>query len=139
MPGTARRRRISPLVFIIATVALLLAVDGGISPAAAVDRWVGSVVLNGTPVDFIVLVNPGVSASWEWRFRGVQLASGFLDASVSGSTVKGTLFTTGGAVYQPGVCCRPCSFSGRIIGNHAEGTTDAASCEAIAPWVLDKK
>jgi hypothetical protein len=130
----------SPWVFVIVIVAVaLLAVDGGMSTAAAVDRWQGTIVIGGNPIAFTVLINPGVSATWEWRFRGVQLASGFLTASVSGSTVTGTLFTTGGVVFQPGACCAPCNFSGTVNGNQAQGTGDAATCGEASPWVLTKQ
>lgn len=140
MPGNVRRLLGYRWAFIIVIAVLIMAVEGGISSAAAVDRWVGSIVLEGIPFTFIVLVNPGVSASWEWRFSGVQIASGFLSASVSGSTVKGTLFTTGGAVTQTATpCCRPCNFSGTIAGNHAEGTVDPVTCDGSASWSLDKQ
>jgi hypothetical protein len=107
---------------------LLLAVDGELSPAVALDRWVGSAVVLGLPINFTVLVNPGISASWEWRYSGVVLGSGPLAATVSGSRVNGTIFTTGGAAFQPGVCCRPCNFTGTITGNRVDGTFDPVSC-----------
>jgi len=47
------------LMFVL--VCGLLAVDGELSRAAALDRWVGQVVLlaSGFVLDFIVLVDPG--------------------------------------------------------------------------------
>jgi hypothetical protein len=137
MSGSATRPRIFPWVFIVVIVTLLLAVDGGTSPAVALDRWVGTVVINGVPINFTVLINPGVSAAWEWRFGGVQLASGFLSATVSGSSVSGTLFMTGGALFQPGI--PPCNFSGTVSGTHAEGTADPVTCQGNAFWSLDKQ
>jgi hypothetical protein len=125
--------------FVMVVVSVLLAVDGGISLAPALDRWAGTAVLGGIPVGFIVLVNPGIGASWEWRFGGVQLGSGFLAASVSRSTVNGTLFTTGGAIFEPGVCCRPCNFTGSIAGNRVDGTFDAVSCDGSGTFVLVKQ
>jgi hypothetical protein len=111
-------------------VALLLVLDGQVSRAAALDRWVGSAAFSDSvpPADFIVLVNPGVSASWEFRFRGVVIGSGPLAATVSGSRVVGTLYTTGGAVVRSGTCCRPCNFRGTIVGNRVDGTFDPATC-----------
>jgi hypothetical protein len=113
-------------------IAVLLSLDGQISRAAALDRWVGTAVFSEQgatfAVDFTVLVDPGRGASWEWRFQGVQLGSGPLAASVSGSTVNGTLFITGGAGTQVPGCCRPCDFNGVIIGNQVNGTLDSASC-----------
>ena len=139
MSISAGRIRMSLWGVIVVLVVVLLAFAGGLSPAAAVDRWVGTITIEGVPVAFTVLVNPGVSASWEWRVRGVQVASGFLAASVNGSQVTGTLFTTGGAIFEPGVCCRPCNFSGTIAGNVAQGTFDAVSCDGSASWVLVKQ
>src|SRR5262245_22643956 len=85
---------------VIASILIMLAADGGASQADALDRWVGTAVLSGDGrsvlVDFIVLVEPGVSASWQWKFRNHVIASGPLSANVSGSTVTGTRFITGG-------------------------------------------
>lgn len=139
MLDSATRSRMSLCGLVILLAIFLLAVDGGVSPAAAVDRWAGTAVIEGTPVAFTVLVNPGVSASWEWRYQGVQLASGSLSATVSGSTVNGTAFTTGGVIYQPGVCCAPCNFSGTIAGNRVDGTFDVATCGGAATFTLIKQ
>jgi hypothetical protein len=114
--------------FIIILALVTLAVDGEMSPAAALDRWTGTAVVQGFVVNFTVLVNPGVGASWEWRFNNVVLGNGPLAAFVSGSRVTGTIFTTGGAVFQPGVCCRPCNFSGTITGNRVDGVFDPRTC-----------
>jgi hypothetical protein len=112
-------------------IVLFLALDGELSRAAALDRWVGSAIPDQTglpPLDFIVLVNPGVSATWQWRLQGTVIASGPLGATVSGSRVNGTLYTTGGLAVQSGTCCRPCNFRGTMIGNQVNGTFDPASC-----------
>lgn len=124
---------------VIVLMVLLLAVDGGLSPAAALDRWVGTALIQGIPVGFTILVNPGIGASWEWRFQGIQVASGPLAATVTGSRVNGTLITTGGAIYEPGVCCRPCLFSGSIAGNRVDGTFDPVSCEGAGTFTLIKR
>lgn len=128
MLDSGRRTHISLCGLVILLAIFLLGVDGEVSPAAALDRWVGTAILGGIPVGFTVLVNPGIGASWDWRYQGVQLASGSLAATVSGSSVKGTAFTTGGAIYQPGLCCAPCNFSGTIVGNRVDGAFDPVSC-----------
>jgi hypothetical protein len=113
------------LIIILAIT--LLAIDGAVSTAAAVDRWVGTAVLNGIALNFTVLVNPGDGASWEWRYRGTLLAGGPLAAFVSGPQVNGTLYTTGGAVASAN-CCSPCNFSGTIAGNRVDGSLDPITC-----------
>jgi hypothetical protein len=103
--------------------------DGANSSAAALDRWVGTVSNGVRFLNFEVLVDPGNGASFQWRGQGnVLVASGPLSASVSGSRVDGTLFTTGGLIFVPGECCRPCNFSGTITGNRVDGTLDPISC-----------
>ncbi len=89
--------------------------------------------------DFIVLVNPGVSASFEWRFRNIQIFTGPLAATVSGSTVTGTMFPTGGVATQQGLCCRPCNFRGTIVGNRVDGTVDPVSCGGEGSFTLVKQ
>jgi hypothetical protein len=119
---------------------LWVVVDGEVSPAAAIDRWVGNAVgPQGITLAFTVLVDPGRSASWEWRFGNLQVASGPLAATVSGSTVKGTLFLTGGAIFDPPFCCRPCNFSGTIAGNRVDGVFDPVSCEGEGTFFLVKQ
>ena len=138
MPSTAKRIGLF-VGLVIVMVALLITVDGGISPAAAVDRWVGTAVIEGFPIAFTVLVNPGDGASWEWRYQGIQLGTGPLSATISGSRVNGTLVTTGGAIFEPGVCCRPCFFSGTIAGNSVTGSFDPVSCEGNGSFTLVKQ
>jgi hypothetical protein len=116
----------------------LLAVDGAISPAAAVDRWVGTFFLNGPAITFTVLVNPGGGATWEWRRGSIQFATGPLQAGVLGSQVRGTLIVTGG-VIAGGTCCRPCDFTGTLSGNRFDGALDADTCGATAPFTLIKQ
>ena len=131
MPGKARRIPISLWALVFVLVFVLLAVDGGVSRAAALDRWVGTIAFatSGLTVDFIVLVDPGTSASFEWRYRNVKIFTGALAANVFGSTVTGTLFPTGGlAVESDPLCCRPCNFRGSIAGNRVDGTMDPVSC-----------
>jgi hypothetical protein len=81
---------------LVILVITLLAIDGAVSTAAAVDRWVGTAVLNGITLNFTVLVNRGDGASSEWRYRGTLLASGPLAVFVSGSQVNGILYTRAG-------------------------------------------
>ena len=137
MPGRRARTWLGWLV--VASAVLILAVDGEVSRAEAVDQWVGTITISGRAIDFLVFVNPGVSASFEWRLRNVLIASGPLAATVSGSKLRGTLYFTGGAVAQDPTCCAPCNFSGIIIGNTASGSSDEASCGERAPWNLRKK
>lgn len=142
MPGRPAWMRLG--WFVLASVVIMLAVDGGISRTEALDRWVGTAVLSADGqsilVDFIVLVNPGVSASWEWRLRNRVIGSGPLAADVSGSTVRGTLFFTGGLLTQDPLCCRACIFSGTIAGNSANGTYDSSTCGGDnSTWSLAKQ
>jgi hypothetical protein len=129
-------------LFILIVVALL-AVDGVLSLAAALDRWVGTVNFPEGFLAFVVLVDPGKGASFEWRGRNnILVASGSLIGAVSGSRVDGTLFTTGGVIFRPGVCCRPCNFIGTITGNTVNGALDADSCSdrgVAAPFSLVKQ
>ena len=130
--------------FVIALVILVLAVDGGVSRTEALDRWVGTLVGSAegisVPLTFIVLVDPGRGASFEWRFGSVQVFTGSLAAYVSGSTVTGTLFPTGGlAVQNDPLCCRPCNFRGSIAGNRVDGTLDPASCGGAGTFFLVKQ
>ena len=124
---------------IIVCVSVILTVDGAFSPAVAVDRWVGTAIIGGFPVVFAVLVNPGVGASWQWVAGNVVVGTGPLSAAVSGSNVTGTLFTTGGAIYQPNVCCAPCNFSGTISANQVSGRFDPVSCGGTGTFVLIKQ
>jgi hypothetical protein len=129
--------------FVVILVVVVLAVDGGVSRTEALDRWVGTAVVSADgesfSLDFIVLVDPGRGASWEWRFRGVQLMSGPLAAFVSDSTVNGTLFVTGGLAAQDPLCCAPCNFSGTIAGNRVDGVFDPVSCGGTGTFVLVKQ
>jgi hypothetical protein len=109
------------------------------SPAVALDRYVGTSDLGGVTTDLTVLVEPGVGASWTARFRNVVLASGPLAAFVSGSTVEGILFITGGVVVQDPLCCRPCRFTGTITGNRVDAVFDEASCGGPGTFVLTKQ
>jgi hypothetical protein len=122
---------------------VVLALAGGVSRTEALDRWSGPAVVSaeGTTIqfDFNVLVDPGKSASWEWRFRAVQIASGPLAAYVSGSTVTGTLFITGGLAARDPLCCAPCNFSGTIAGNRVDGVFDPGSCGGTGTFVLTKQ
>jgi hypothetical protein len=122
--------------FILVLVVLFLVVDGSVSKSEAADRWVGTAVISASgttiPVDFIVLVNPGVSASWEWKYFGVHVLGGALAATVNGSRVTGTLFTSDALVA-------PCNFSGTINGNHVDGTFDSNSCGGNGTFFLNKK
>jgi hypothetical protein len=117
---------------VVAVLIIGLTVDGSLSPAEASDRWVGVLVASAdgitAPFTFTVIVNPGVSASFEWRFRNVQIFTGPLAATVSGSKVTGTMYPTGGIATQQALCCRPCNFSGVIVGDRVDGTLDPASC-----------
>jgi hypothetical protein len=128
---------------VVSLVIIGLALDSGLSPAEASDRWVGTLLLsaNGTtaPFDFIVVVNPGVSASFEWRFQNLQIFTGALAAAVSGSTVTGTMFPTGGLATQQALCCRPCNFRGTIVGNRVDGTLDPVSCDGVGTFFLVKQ
>ncbi len=140
------QRRVSMSLCAIALgLFLTLAVDGELSPAAAFDRWVGAVVVPGagTAFDFIVLVDPGRSASFEWRDGGnVVVFSGPLAASVSGSRVTGTLYPFGGVATQNSSCCRPCNFRGTISGNRVDGAFDSATCTddgSVATFFLLKQ
>jgi hypothetical protein len=117
----------------------LLALDAALSPASAADRWVGTVQGDGVTLGFTVVVNPGDGASFQWTFGRTVIASGPLAATVSGSRVNGTLFTTGGIVFKPGVCCRPCNFSGTIFGNTVNGSLDPVSCDGSATFSLSKQ
>jgi hypothetical protein len=122
----------------------MLLVDGQVSRSEAVDKWVGTLTgtVNGVTAtfDFIVFVNPGVSASFEWRFRNTLLASGPLAATVSGSRVSGIMFFTGGLIAQDPLCCTPCTFSGQIVGNTASGTASKDQCggDVDSTWQLTK-
>ena len=133
MPGLALKGRIHFGWLVVAFVVFIFAVDGEFSRTEALDRWVGTANISAQgvtlPVVFTVLVNPGVGASFEWRFRNVQIFTGGLGATVSGSRVTGTLFPTGGAAAQADpLCCRPCNFKGTIVGNRVDGTFDPVSC-----------
>lgn len=75
----------------------------------------------------------------EWRFAGIVLGSGPLAASVSGSTVNGSLFLTGGVAFEPGSVFAPCNFTGTIAGNRVDGTFDPASCGGTGTFVLVKQ
>lgn len=131
-----------PLLVGILVVAVL-AVDGEVSRTEALDRWVGVATISGEgvvlPVDFTILVNPGVSATWEWRFRGVQLGSGPLAATVSGSRVDGILFVAGGLMAQDPLCCVPCNFTGTMAGNRVDGTFDPNSCGGTGTFFIVKQ
>ena len=141
MPGHATRSRMRLGWFVIALVILGLAVEGGVSRTEALDRWVGTAVASAggqtVAFDFIVLVNPGVSASWEWKFRGVQILSGPLAATVNGSTVNGTAYSAGGVAFVPGI--PPCRFTGTIAGNRVDGTFDPVSCGGTGTFFLIKQ
>jgi len=141
MPGCAKRFPMRLGWFVIALVILVLAVEGGVSRSEAVDRWEGIAVASAggqtVAFNFIVLVNPGVSASWEWRFRGVQLLSGPLAATVNGSTVNGTAYSAGGVAFVPGI--PPCNFTGVIAGNRVDGTFDPVSCGGQGSFFLIKQ
>src|SRR5262245_29719459 len=104
MVTTAKHARVPLWGLFAILVVVLFSVDGEISQAAAIDRWVGTANLSAlgfsVPVGFTVLVNPGKGASWEWRFQGTPILTGPLSASVSGSRVTGTLFSTGGAAFE---------------------------------------
>jgi hypothetical protein len=132
--GGLARRWLGGLV--LALVALILVVDGGVSQSEAVDRWVGTAIIAAegltVPVDFIVLVNPGVSASWEWKFNRVHILGGPLAATVSGSKVVGTLFTAEALVA-------PCNFSGTIVDNRVDGVFDPVSCGGQGTFFLVKQ
>ena len=130
--------------FVVASALVMLAVDGEVSRTEALDRWVGTLTISANGVtavlDFIVVIDPGTSASFEWRFRGVLLASGPLSATVSGSYVSGTMYFTGGLITQTPGCCVPCNFTGTIAGNSASGTGDPTTCGADGgTWVLVKR
>jgi hypothetical protein len=129
--------------FVIILVVVILAVDGGVSRTEALDRWVGTAAVSADgeiiPFVFIILVDPGKGASWEWRYRGVQIMGGPLAATVSGSTVNGTLFVAGGLAAQDPLCCAPCNFSGTIAGNRVDGVFDPVSCGGTGTFVLVKQ
>ena len=141
MPGHAVLRRKHFGQFIFAVVVFMLLVDGEFRRTEALDRWTGVATATAggitVPFNFIVLVNPGIGASWEWRFQNVQILSGFLDATVSGTKVQGAAFSTGGAAFTPGI--PPCKFSGTIIGNRVDGTFDPVSCGGEGTFVLIKQ
>jgi len=133
MPGRAVYALVRYGLSVIALAVLILAIDGELSSTEALDRWVGSATVSAEgvslPVTFIVLVNPGVGASFEWRFRNVQIFAGPLAADVFGARVTGTLFPVSGAAAQNDpLCCRPCNFRGTIVGNRVDGTFDPVSC-----------
>lgn len=133
MPDHTRQQPRRLWWLIIALIIFAGVLDGGLSRTEALDRWVGTAVVSASgqtaAFDFIVLVDPGRSASFEWRFRNVQVFSGPLAATVFGSTVTGTLFPVGGlATRLDSTCCRPCNFSGTIVGNRVDGTFDPVSC-----------
>jgi hypothetical protein len=140
---TRQRVRVTIAWLIVSLAVIGLAVDGGLSPAEATDRWVGTLVASANglsaPFVFIVLVNPGVSASFEWRFQNAQILTGGLAATVSGSTVTGTMFPTGGVAAQQALCCRPCNFRGAIVGNRVDGTLDPVSCGGEGTFFLVKQ
>ena len=77
MRGCHRISSILLWAIVFASVCMLFALDGRLAPAEAFDRWVGNVTLlnAGVILDFIVLVDPGKSASFEWRSRGVVIFS----------------------------------------------------------------
>jgi hypothetical protein len=133
MSGQASFARMRVGAFVIALAILTVVLDGTASKTEALDRWVGPLVLSDGDqtviLDFIVLVDPGRGASFEWRFRSTQIFTGGLAANVSGSSVTGTLFPTGGlAVASDPLCCAPCNFRGTIVGNRVDGTLDPRSC-----------
>lgn len=139
----AKRTRMPLCGLVILFAIFLLAIDGEVSRAAAVDRWVGTAQISAdgitVPVAFTVLVNPGVGASWEWRYRNALLGSGPLAATVSGSRVNGQLFLTGGLAFDPSSFFVPCNFSGSLTGNQVQGTFDEASCGGNGTFVLIKQ
>jgi hypothetical protein len=128
---------------VIASVIPALAIGGAVSPTEALDRWVGTATISAggiaTPLDFTVLVDPGRGASWAWRSGSTEVASGPLAAYVSGSTVNGTLFTTGGLAARDPLCCAPCNFSGTIAGNRVDGVFDPGSCKGEGAFFLVKQ
>jgi hypothetical protein len=140
-PSVFARMRFACLL--VALVAILLAVDGAVSRTEALDRWTGTAVISANglsaPVNFIVLVNPGVGASWEWRVGSVVLGSGPLAAPVSGANVSGQLFLTGGLTFEPNAIFLPCGFRGTIAGNQVQGTFDETSCGGSGNFVLVKQ
>jgi hypothetical protein len=140
-PSVFARMRFACLF--IALVVVVLAIDGGFSRTEALDRWTGTAVVTAqgvsVPVNFTVLVNPGVSASWEWRVGSLLLGSGPLAATVSGSNVSGQLFLTGGLAFDPNSLFLPCGFRGTIAGNQVQGTFDEASCGGSGNFVLVKQ
>ena len=143
-PGRDPRASVSLWAIVFVLVCAFFAVDGELSRAAALDRWVGQVVLlaSGFVLDFIVLVDPGKGASFEWRSQGVVIFSGPLAAQVSGSRVTGTLYPFGGTATNNPNCCQPCKFSGAISGNRVDGTLDPATCTSngvIDPFFLVKQ
>jgi hypothetical protein len=117
---------------VAAVVILALVVDGGVSRAEALDEWSGPLVLTSAGASrvltFKVLVDPGKSASFEWLSESLQIFAGPLLATVSGSTVTGRLIPTSGLALQIPDCCRPCDFTGIILGNQVNGTLDPESC-----------
>ena len=153
-PGADRRERTVPAGarrtwawggFVIVLIIFALAVDGAVSRTEALDRWVGTATVSSEGItltfDFTVLVDPATGgASWEWRYAGVVVASGPLSASVSGSTVNGSLFFTGGTAFDvaPGDYT-PCNFTGTIVGNQVNGTLDQGSCGGTGTFVLAKQ
>jgi hypothetical protein len=122
-------------------VVSLLAIDGEVFRAEALDRWSGIAVASAggrtAAFQFNVFVEPGVGASWEWRFAGVQILSGPLSAAVSGSAVQGAAFVTGGVGFVPGI--PPCKFSGTIAGNRVDGVFDPDSCGGTGSFFLIKQ
>jgi hypothetical protein len=139
----AKHIRIPLSGLVILFAIFLLAVDGGVSPADALDRWVGTAEISSEgvtfPVTFTVLVNPGVGASWEWRYLNRVLGSGPLAATVSGSRVTGQLFLTGGLAFDPTSIFLPCSFRGTLTGNQVQGTFDEAPCGGTGTFLLTKQ
>ena len=130
MRGCHRISSILLWAIVFASVCMLFALDGRLAPAEAFDRWVGNVTLlnAGVILDFIVLVDPGKSASFEWRSRGVVIFSEPLAADVAGSKVSGTLYPAGGTATNDPSCCIPCRFTGTISGNRVDGALDPATC-----------
>jgi hypothetical protein len=141
MSSHARRALMRRWWLAIIFVIFMLAVDGEVSRSEALDRWAGTAQVSAgglsAPFDFIVLVNPGVGASWEWKFLGVSIMSGPLAATVNGSKVEGTAFVTGGAAFTPGI--PPCNFTGTIAGNRVDGAFDPVSCGGTGTFFLIKQ
>lgn len=143
-PCRDQRAAVSLWAIAFVLVCVLFAVDGELSRAAALDRWVGQVALlaSGVVLGFIVIVDPGKNASFEWRSRNAVVFSGPLSAQVSGSRVTGTLYPFGGTATAAPDCCQPCKFSGTISGNRVDGTLDPATCTSngvVDPFFLVKQ